>query len=153
MTMSSTTSAAMSDAGLAGNFDLGILQVMLLVGGPVLLGAAGAAVVLFMSNRTQASEQALLRASGASEGVVLKAAIWQAVIHVVTAALLAGAVIIGTALICSAALGRFLPAVPVIDVSAAIQLIALGLLLTASATLVPALVRLREPLTRRLAAE
>lgn len=153
ITMSATTSAAMVDAGMPGNFDLGILQVMLLVGGPVLLGATGAAVVLFMSNRTQASEQALLRASGVSEGVVLRAAIWQAVIHVVTAALLAGAVVIGTALICSAALGRFIPAAPVVDGSAAMQLIMLGLLLTVSATLVPAFVRLREPLTRRLAAE
>lgn len=153
MTMSATTSTAMASAGMPGNFDLGIMQVMLLVGGPVLLGAAGAAVVLFMSNRTQASEQALLRASGATSGIVLGAALWQAVIHVVTAALLAGTVIVGTALICGAALDRFIPASPVIDVRAAVLLAVLGLVLTASATVVPALVRLREPLAARLAAD
>ncbi|MDQ0648885.1 putative ABC transport system permease protein [Microbacterium natoriense] len=153
MTMSATTSTAMTSAGLPGNFDLGIMQVMLLVGGPVLLGATGAAVVLFMSNRTQASEQALLRASGASHGVVLGAAVCQAAIHVITATLLASIVVFGTALISAAALGRFVPAVPVLDIGAAAQLVALGLVLTVSATLVPAMARMREPLALRLAAE
>ena len=153
MTMAATTGTAMSDAGLPGNFDLGILQVMLLIGGPVALGAMGAGVVLFMSNRTQGSEQALLRASGATRGVVIAAALWQAVIHVVTATLLASLVIVGTALITSAALSRFVPAGPVFDVGAAAALVAVGLVLTASATVVPTLLRLREPLAARLSVE
>jgi len=153
MTMAATTGTAMTDAGMPGNFDLGILQVMLLIGGPVALGATGAAVVLFMSNRTQGAEQSLLRASGATRGVVVAAALWQAVIHVVTAALLAAIVIVGTALISGAALTRFLPADPVYDLGAAAALVAVGLVLTASATVLPTLLRLREPLARRLAAE
>ncbi|MGF6823334.1 putative ABC transport system permease protein [Microbacterium sp. ZKA21] len=153
MTMAATTGTAMTDAGMPGNFDLGILQVMLLIGGPVALGATGAAVVLFMSNRTQGAEQSLLRASGATRGVVVAAALWQAVIHVVTAALLAAIVIVGTALISGAALNRFLPADPVYDLGAAAALVAVGLVLTASATVLPTLLRLREPLARRLAAE
>lgn len=153
MTMAATTGTAMSAAGLPGNFDLGILQVMLLIGGPVALGAVGAAVVLFMSNRTQGAEQSLLRASGATRGVVVAAALWQAAIHVVTAALLASLVIVGTALISGAALNRFIPAVPVFDVSAAAALVVFGLVLTASATVVPTVLRLREPLARRLSVE
>lgn len=153
MTMAATTGTAMTAAGLPGNFDLGILQVMLLIGGPIALGALGAAVVLFMSNRTQGAEQSLLRASGASRGVVVAAALWQAVIHVITAALLASLVIIGTALISSTALNRFIPAAAVFDLSATAVLIAVGLVLTASATVIPTLLRLREPLAQRLSVE
>ena len=153
MTMSATTGSAMSAAGMPGNFDLGIMQVLLLIGGPVLLGATGAAVVLFMSNRTQAKEQALLRASGATGGVVVVTALWQAVVHVVTAVLLATTVIAGTALICAAALGRFIPAVPVLDPGAATLLVTIGLVLTSTATVVPALSRLRDPLASQLAAD
>ena len=44
-----------------------LAQIILLLGGPVLLAApVGAAVVVFMSNRVQGNEQALLSASGAS---------------------------------------------------------------------------------------
>ncbi|MBO9626085.1 MAG: hypothetical protein J7484_06900 [Microbacterium sp.] len=153
MTMSATTGSAMSAAGLPGNFGLGIMQVMLLIGGPVLLGAAGAAVVLFMSNRTQSAEQALLRASGATAPTVVATALWQAVIHAVTAALLAAVVIGATALICAAALDRFIPAAPVLDLRAAAVLVAAGLVLTASATVLPSLARLREPLAARLGAD
>ncbi|MGM7679816.1 hypothetical protein [Microbacterium sp. A94] len=152
MTMSATTNAAMDAAGLGGNFDLDIMQVMLLVGGPVLLGTVGAAVVIFMSNRTQGAEQALLRASGATERTVLASALWQGVIHVVTACLLAGLVLVGTAVVAATALARFIPAIPVVDVGAASLLAALGLVLTASATVLPGLVRLREPVARQLAA-
>ena len=76
-----------------------------------------------------------------------------AAIHVVTAALLASLVIVGTALISGAALNRFIPAAPVFDVSAAAALVVFGLVLTASATVVPTVLRLREPLARRLSVE
>lgn len=152
MTMSATTNAAMRAADLDGNYDLDIMQVMLLVGGPVLLGTVGAAVVIFMSNRTQDAEQALLRASGATERTVLASALWQGVIHVITACLLAGVVLIATAVVAAAALARFIPAVPVVDLGAALLLAALGLVLTASATVFPGIARIREPVASQLAA-
>lgn len=152
MTMSATTSAAITAAGLPGSFDLGLLQVMLLIGGPVVLGAAGAGTVLFMSNRTQGGEQALLRASGATSSTVWTAAFWQALIHVVTAFFLAVIVTLGTAAIVSGSLSRFIPATPVIDLDAALLLVAAGLTVTLAATTVPALIRLREPLAPQLAA-
>lgn len=152
MTMSATTNAAMRAADLDGNYDLDIMQVMLLVGGPVLLGTVGAAVVIFMSNRTQGAEQALLRASGATERTVLASALWQGVIHVITACLLAGVVLIATAVVAAAALARFIPAVPVVDLGAALLLAALGLVLTASATVFPGIARIREPVASQLAA-
>lgn len=150
-TMATTTDAAFVAAGERG-VNLGIAQVLFIAGGPVLLAAIGAAVVVFMSNRTQGGEQALLRASGADERTVLVSALLQAVVHVVTALLLAGAVIAGTAVVCALALGRFHAAAPQIDVRAAAVLAGAGLLLTALATTVPALGRLREPVAARLAA-
>lgn len=152
MTMSATTNAAMDAADLGGNFVLDIMQVMLVVGGPVLLGTVGAAVVIFMSNRTQTAEQALLRASGATERTVLASALWQGVIHVVTACLLAGVVLVSTALVAAAALNRFMPAVPVVDLRAALLLAGVGMLLTAVATVLPAFARMREPVAARLSA-
>lgn len=152
MTMSATTSASMDASGLGGNFSFGLLQVMLLVGGPVLLGATGAAVVIFMSNRTQGRERALLQACGATDATVLCSALLQAVIHVVTAGVLAGAVVVATGTLTAAVLGRFIEPVIVVDVAAAAMLGALGLLLTASATVFPALVRLHESVPPRLAA-
>lgn len=151
MTMSATVSAAMAAEG-RGGFTMEIMQVMLLIGGPVMLGAIGAAVVIFMSNRTQGAEQALLKASGGSSTTVIASALWQGVIHVVTAALLAGGVIVATAMLSSAVLGRFLPAPPVLDLRAAGLLFALGLLLTIAATALPALGRIREPVAAQLAA-
>lgn len=150
-TMSATFDASLRAAGERG-VTLGIAQVALMIGGPVLLAAVGAAVVIFMSNRTQGSEQALLRASGAAPGVVLATAVWQAVIHVVTAALLAAAVLVATALIDGAALARLGPGIPVVAPGFGLALVGVGLALTLAATVLPVLARSREPLVTGLAA-
>lgn len=152
MTMSATADAAMAAGNAEGNFRIDIMQVMLLIGGPVLLGTIGTAVVVFMSNRTLGAEQALLRASGATSRTVIASAALQGLIHVVTAALLAGGVIVSTALLSSAALGRFLPAMPVLDLGAAEVLLMVGLILTVGATALPALARVHRPVADHLAA-
>lgn len=152
MTMAATTGASMDAGGLGGNFSLSIMKVLLLAGGPVLLGTVGAAVVIFMSNQTQGAEQALLHAGGATTGTVLCSALWQAVIHVVTACILAGAVIVATGAIAAAALSRFVPPVLVVDASAGLALAGMGLLLTVLATVSPVIARSRESVTARLAA-
>ena len=75
--MAATTNASF----LAGGEDLASLsvpQVLLIAGGPIALAAVGASVVVFMSNRTQGHEQALLRASGATDAAVLGSALLQA---------------------------------------------------------------------------
>lgn len=152
MTMAATTDASMEAGGQGGNFSLSILQVLLLAGGPILLGTVGAAVVIFMSNRTQGTEQALLHAGGASTAKVLFSALWQAVIHVVTACVLAGAVIIATGMITAAAVSRFVPPVPDVDVAASGLLVGIGLLLTALATGGPVIARSGVSVIARLAA-
>ena len=150
-TMSATLDASMRAGGERG-VTLGIAQVMIMIGGPVLLAAVGAAVVIFMSNRTQGAEQALLLATGASSGTVLATAVWQAVIHVVTATLLAAAVLVATALVSAAAVGRFVPAIPIVNAGYALALAGVGLALTLAATALPVAARSREPLAARLAA-
>lgn len=150
-TMAATTNASFR----AGGQDLATLsvpQVLLIAGGPVGLAAVGAAVVVFMSNRTQAHEQALLRAGGASDSTVIWSALWQALIHVVTALLLALTVMLATAMVSVAALSRFTRAVLVVDPGVAGPLALIGLGLTVLATTLPVVLRLREPVASRLAA-
>lgn len=149
-TMAATFDVSSRAAGERG-VTLGLWQVLLLLGGPVLLAAVGAAVVIFMSNRTQGFEQALLRASGATTSTIVASALWQAVIHVVTAALLAGVVIMTTAVTIAFALGKFIPSIPVIDATFTLVLIGIGLLLTVLATVVPVASRARETVASRLA--
>jgi putative ABC transport system permease protein len=149
-TMAATTNASF----LAGGEDLASLsvpQVLLIAGGPIALAAVGASVVVFMSNRTQGHEQALLRASGATDAAVLGSALLQAIIHVATALLLALVVLVATAVVTTTALARFTEAVPVIDFGVAGPVALAGLVLTVFATTLPVAARLREPVAARLA--
>jgi len=126
-------------------------QVLVLLGGPLLLAGTGAAVVVFMSNRTQAHEQALLSASGADGGVILRAAGLQALIHVITAALLSLVVITVTGALTVLMISPFYDAVPYrLDLGGSGILVAVGALLTAGAVFIPALKRLRTPVATAL---
>jgi putative ABC transport system permease protein len=128
-------------------------QVVVLLGGPLLLAGVGAAVVVFMSNRTQAREQALLSASGATASVIVRAAVLQALIHVCTAALLSVAVIVATGLLTTAMLRPFYPAVtPHFDLGSAGFLLVAGAPLTGAAVLIPVLSRLRASVATALSA-
>lgn len=150
--MSATVDASLRAGGEDG-INLGLSQVFLMLGGPVLLAAVGAAVVIFMSNRTQGHEQALLRASGATTSTVIASALLQAIIHVITAAVLGGVATVMTAVITASALGRFMPANPVIDAQYAFALVGVGLVLTSIATVLPVATRARASVALQLAAK
>ena len=149
-TMAATTNASFL-AGAEQTATLNVAQVLLIAGGPIGLAAVGAAVVVFMSNRTQGHEQALLRAGGATDATVLGTALLQAIIHVATALLLALTVLVATAVVSATAVARFTTAVPVLDLGVAGPVALVGLCLTVLATTVPVAARLREPVTVRLA--
>lgn len=151
-TMTATVDASLKAGGEDG-VTLEISQVLLMLGGSVLLAAVGAAVVIFMSNRTQSAEQALLLAGGATTTTIVASSIWQAVIHVVTAAVLGGIAIIATAVMTAAALGRFVPPIPVIDASYALALVGIGLILTMLATVLPVTARSRTSVALQLVAK
>lgn len=73
--------------GNAGFTGLDSTLIILLLGGPVLLCAVGAAVSVVMSSRSRTSDVALLIASGARPETLLAAAACEALIHAVTATL------------------------------------------------------------------
>lgn len=117
-----------------GNSSPSLGTVVLLMGGPLLLSVLGAAVTVFMSGRGRERESALLVAAGATPGVVRAAAGFEAVIYVVTAAILglvavsvtavAGALRVGTA--------------PHFGLAAVAVVLLAGLVLMLAATLAPA---------------
>ena len=67
---------------------------LLMLGGPVLLCAVGAAVSVVMSSKSRTRDVALLVASGARPRTLVAAALCEALIHAVTATL-AGAFVVG----------------------------------------------------------
>lgn len=128
-------------------------QVVVLLGGPLLLAGIGAAVVVFMSNRTQAREQALLAAGGATTSVIVCAAVLQALIHVLTAALLSVVVIAVTGALTTAMLHPFYPhVVPQFDLGTSVVLVGAGAMLTITAALLPVMTRLRASVAEGLSA-
>jgi len=70
---------------------------LLLLGGPLLVSLAGAAATVLMAGRGRSREAALVQAAGGTSAVVLSRAISEAVILVGTAVIVAGAVLIVTA--------------------------------------------------------
>ncbi|MFD6699341.1 MULTISPECIES: hypothetical protein [unclassified Microbacterium] len=128
-------------------------QVVVLLGGPLLLAGVGTAVVIFMSNRIQAREQALLSASGATDAVIVRAAVLQALIHVITAVLLALAVIAVSAVLAVVMLAPFYEVVPYqLDLGGVGVLVGVGTLLTEAAVLIPVLARMRVSVATLLSA-
>jgi putative ABC transport system permease protein len=127
--------------------------VVLLLGGPLLLAAVGAAAAVAMSGRSRARDAALLEAAGATPGLVLATAAWEAVIQVGTAALLGGLAVAGGALAGAWAVGSRLAWAPSFGLAAVGGTAAAGLALVLVATVVPALLRLRRDPVRLLTAE
>jgi len=126
----------------------------LLVGGPVLLSAVGAAVVVFVAGRDKNREIALLRASGVRTPRVLAVAVLEAVIHAVTALILA-LVSVGTASLV-VALG-FLPrtgtlVTPVVPLEVLLPAFCAAFVLVVAATLLPTIAALRRDVPEALSA-
>ena len=122
--------------------------VALLIGGPLILAVLGATATIFMTSRSREREFALIQAAGGTQATVLGAAACEAVIYVVTAAVLGAAAVGVTALAGLAAVGSWEFGVgPVAAVAAT------GLVLTLAATVLPTLFALRDEVPRTLAAE
>lgn len=121
--------------------------VVLLIGGPVLLSVAGATATVFMSGRERARESALLRAAGATAGVVARSAAFEALIYVMTA-LLSALLVIAVAVVAAAvALGT----APVFRLGECLIVAGGAALLMLAATVVPTLADLRRDIRSTLA--
>ncbi len=140
---------AANRTAVPGSDDASAGTVALILGGPVVLSLLGSAVALAMSGRGRDREVALLRAAGSDGSVLVLAAVWEAVMYVVTAVLLGFAVVaFGTvvgALIASTTPG-WAPA-PILLIGGA------GTVLMLIATVVPTLFTLRRPVLAELATE
>lgn len=127
---------------------------LLVLGGPVLLAAAGAAAATVMSSGARAREGALLSAAGAPPGFGVATALWEAVIQLGTAALLAVAVVAVTvgaeSLVLSTVAPGTAPDFAAGTVATVFALSSVGILL---ATLVPTLATRNQVIPSALSGE
>ena len=132
-----------------------VQTAVLLIGGPLLLAAVGAAATVFMSGRVRERESALVRAAGGSHGVVLLAAVWESVIHAVTATALGLAAVVVTAAVAAWAVvpAGGAPALPSFGAAAVAVTAGTGLVLLLAATVPTTLLALRRELAPALSVE
>lgn len=129
-------------------------QLVIMLGGPVLLAAVASAIVVFMANRVRGRELGLLQASGASHGTIIRTSVFEALIYVVTACLLALAVIVASGLAIAAGLSVSVPGtVPHLAFGAASAVATLGAFLVLAATVLPTVAGLRKDVVLSLAAQ
>lgn len=150
-TMAATLDAALVERD-GGTTSSGLAPegVVLLLGGPLLLSAVAAAATVFMSGHAREREIALVQASGSTHGLIVLAAIWEAVIYAVTAMILGAAATIGGGLIIAGALA--LP-LPIVSFDTLGVIMGGGLLLILIATVAPTTSALRHEVARSLSAE
>lgn len=149
-TMLATFAAAAQRSGTGGNFSFTVENFVLVLGGPLLLAIVAAASTVLMSGDARERELALLRAAGGTSAVILLTAVWEAVIYIFTAAMLAAfaAAVGGCAIAAAVSLDR-----PVIVLTAMVPLTGFGLMLVLTSVLVPSLRSLGRPVPAALAAE
>ncbi|WP_432571034.1 FtsX-like permease family protein [Kineococcus sp. SYSU DK005] len=138
-----TVRAALSALGVAAPA-LSARAAVLLLGGPLLLAAVGAAATVFTAGRLREGEVALLLAAGAPRATVLLAAVWEALVHVVTATLLGLLGVLVTAAVATWTVAAAAPGTaPATGLPAAAATAAAALVLLLVATVLPALAALR----------
>lgn len=137
-----------TQAGDASGYALEPGQATMLLGGPLLIAGVGAAITVFMSGGTRQHEVALLQATGASPRLITIAAVLEAVIYTMTAALLAIVAIVITSLVISHSLGM-----PVTGIHwKSVTIVTLfGFVLILIAALSPTVAALRRDTARTLA--
>jgi putative ABC transport system permease protein len=128
--------------------------IALVLAGPVMIAAVGAAAGAYMSARDRGREQALLRAAGATGGFVVWVAVWEAIVQLVSAALIVMAVValaaLSEALVLAPTAPTVVPVVRLPSVAAWTGVAAVPLFL---ATLLPAVAMARRDVPRLLAGE
>lgn len=122
--------------GMTGtSVSLDFTSTILLLGGPVLLCAAGAAVSVVMSSRTRTRDVSLLIASGARPRTLMAAAVCEALVHAITATLVGAAAVIVSTIIVANAVG--LPPFGYLAFGEGLVVSLAGFALVLVATLVP----------------
>ena len=114
---------------------------VLLLGGPVLLCAVGAAASVVMTSKTRTRDVALLVVAGARPGTLLAAAACEALVHAVTATLAGMVVVIASNAVVASAVG--MPPFSGLAFGEGLVVSLAGFVLVLAATLVPTCAALR----------
>ena len=121
---------------------LDLTSAVLLLGGPVLLSAVGAAVGVVMSSKSRTRDVALLVANGARPQTLLAAAACEALIHAATATLVGACVVVASNALVASAVG--LPPFEGLAFGEGLVVSLAGLELVLAATLAPTLAALNK---------
>jgi putative ABC transport system permease protein len=125
---------------VAGDADL--TTMVLLLGGPVLLAAVGAAATISMSGGQRARDLALLSATGATRGTCVLAALFEGLIYAGTALVGAFLVMLGQGLLSAVLLSGYAPGTtPSFALGPTALVCACGLLLIVPAVTLPVIHR------------
>lgn len=125
-------------------------STLLLLGGPVLLCAVGAAVGVLMTSRSRTRDVALLVASGARPATLIGAAFCEAFIHAGTATLAGAIAVVVSSSVVAAAAG--LPLFESLAFGEGLVVSLIGFILVLAATLVPTWVALNKEVATVLSA-
>lgn len=139
--LSSLLEVVIRQQGLSFNATLDFTTAILLLGGPVLLCAVGAAVGVVMTSRTRTRDVVLLVVTGARPGTLVAAAVCEALIHAATATLAGMAVAVASNAVVAAAVG--MPPFSGLAFGEGLVVSLAGFVLVLAATLAPTCAALR----------
>ncbi|WP_417555687.1 FtsX-like permease family protein [Microbacterium sp.] len=129
-------------------------SIFTILGPALLLAALGSAAIIFMTGRTRARDNALVAVGGGTRGTAILSAAFEAVIYVITALLIAGAIFGLVGLAVAAAFRHTLPsATPAYGIATALGISAVGAIIIGIATVLPVLLPTNRSLPSLLAAE
>ena len=135
--------------GIADINGLSLEAALLMLGGPVLLCAVGAAVSVVMTSRSRTRDVALLIASGAQPKTLMAAAACEAFIHAVTATLVGMACVVSSSALVAVAAG--LPIFDGLVFGEGLAVSLVGFALVFAATFVPTCTALKRETATALA--
>lgn len=120
-------------------------EILLMFGGPLLISLVASASAVYITNGDRRRERALLDAAGATPSLHVAVALWEALIYVVTAMLLATTAVIAATLLVQVLIGA---AAVSLDLVPIMILAIAGMLMLGAATLLPVVAARRaSPLT------
>ncbi|MFP7761850.1 FtsX-like permease family protein [Marisediminicola sp. LYQ85] len=126
---------------------------LVIFGAPLVLAIVAAAVTVFMSGRAREREFALINAAGGTPRMIVRSAIYEALIYAVTALLLALIIVLITSTIVWSALTASVPGTAfIVDLAPLAVMFAIGFAGLLAATVLPTLHSLRSSVRESLAA-
>lgn len=147
-----TTGSVMQKTGAS--FVINSASIFTILGPALLLAALGSAVIIFMTGRTRARDNALVSVSGGTLATSALSAVFEALIYVVTALLIAAVIFGVVGLVVARAFAHTSPgAAPVYGVETALVVAAVGAVVVTAATVLPALTPTTRSIPQLLDAE